>query len=253
MDNSATYLLLFIAGYILVRLFKQYYLPKIYGSIGEYHVSRILRRLNKNDYKVYNNLYLKNGGRTSQIDHLVISIYGIFVIETKNYKGWIFGNEKSKYWTQTLYKKKYKIFNPVIQNWAHINFIKRLSSDLKSSYFFPIVVFAGDATLKKIDSSSPVIYKRCLLRIIRSNKQVIITHDELLYIENIITPYMLTGAAVKKEHRQNVRNTINRNKKKPKISICPNCGGKLQSKQGKFGPFLGCSNFPRCKFTRNMK
>ncbi|MBC30954.1 MAG: hypothetical protein CMH48_08915 [Muricauda sp.] len=138
-----------IISFILYHLFKKFYLPKIYGSLGEFYVARILKRLNKKDYIVYNNIYLKKNGKTSQVDHLIISIYGIYVIETKNYKGWIFGHEKSKYWSQTLYKKKYKFFNPVIQNWTHINFIKSLSRDLKNTHFFPIIVFTGKAKLKK--------------------------------------------------------------------------------------------------------
>ena len=156
MDNPIYYLLLFLSVYILFTLFKKYTLPKIYGSIGEYYVARILKRLNKKDYIVYNNVYLKNNGRTSQIDHLVISIYGLFVIETKNYKGWIFGNEKSKFWTQTLYKKKFKIFNPVIQNWTHVNFLKGISQELKNLHFLPIVVFAGKAKLKNLGLPLPV-------------------------------------------------------------------------------------------------
>lgn len=253
MDNPIYYLLLFLSVYILFTLFKKYYLPKIYGSLGEYYVARILKRLNKKDYIVYNNIYLKKNGRTSQIDHLVISIYGIYVIETKNYKGWIFGNEKSKYWTQTLYKKKYKIFNPVIQNWTHVNFLKSISRDLRNVYFFPIVVFAGTAKLKKISSSTPVIYKRKLFKTIKRNKEVIITHDQLAKINGILFQHMQTGTGVKKEHQKNVRQTIKRNNKKSYTDICPQCGGKLEVKDGRYGWFHGCSNFPRCKFTRNIK
>ena len=131
MEKSLLNLLLLLSAYITYLFFKKYYLPKIIGSIGEYYVARILKRLSKKNYKIYNNIYIKKDGKTSQIDHLVLSIYGIFVIETKNYKGWIFGNEKSKYWTQTLYKKKYKVFNPVIQNWTHVNFLKGISPELK--------------------------------------------------------------------------------------------------------------------------
>ena len=46
-------------------------------------------------------LPLANGGST-QIDHIIVSVHGIFVIETKNYKGWIYGNEKQRQWTQVF-------------------------------------------------------------------------------------------------------------------------------------------------------
>ena len=110
MDEDIAYIAFFIL-YLIGVLLKKKFLPKIKGELGEYGVRRKLRRLNKNDYIVYNVIYLKNKGSSKQIDHLIVSIYGAFVIETKNYKGWIFGNESSKYWTQTLY---YKNFNYTI-------------------------------------------------------------------------------------------------------------------------------------------
>jgi hypothetical protein len=67
--------------------------PKIKGIIGEKSISSILYFLDKSKYKVINNIVLKKDTKTSQIDHIVISDFGIFVIETKNYKGWIIGHE----------------------------------------------------------------------------------------------------------------------------------------------------------------
>ena len=216
MENPLLYLLLLSSIFILYLLFKKIYLPKIIGSIGEYSVARILNRLNKENYKVYNNLYLKNKGRTTQIDHLVLSIFGIFVIETKNYKGWIFGNEKSKYWTQTLYKKKYKIFSPLIQNWSHVNFLKNISWKLKSLSYFPIVVFAGSAKLKKISSSTPVIRKRRLLKTIKRKREVVLTYEQLAEIERILLETIVTGKSARKEHKKGVKKNIKRTKKNSK-------------------------------------
>ncbi|BFP40571.1 NERD domain-containing protein [Flavobacteriaceae bacterium GF1] len=251
-DSAYLYVILLLVSYVFFILFKKSYLPRIYGSWGEYLVARKLKRLNKSAYKVHNNVYLTKNGRTSQIDHLIISLYGIFVIETKNYKGWIFGNEKSKYWTQTLYKKKYKLYNPVIQNWKHINFLKSLSTTLKDEYFFPIVVFAGESKLKKIVSTVPVIKKRRLLRTIGKNKEVIITHQQLIAINEIIGQHLQTGRAVRKRHRKNVKEAINRNKKNRMVDTCPKCGSKLEVKDGKYGKFHGCTNFPGCRYTSSL-
>lgn len=66
---------------------------------------------------------------TTQIDHIVVSIHGIFVIETKNYKGWIYGNSNNEYWTQNIYGNKYSLYNPLLQNKNHI---KSLLSTKKS-------------------------------------------------------------------------------------------------------------------------
>ena len=80
---------------------------KIKGWYGEKNVSNKLSYLDPQKYVTLNDILIKNDkGSSSQIDHLVISIYGIFVIETKNYKGWIFGNEKSEKWLQVIYKEK---------------------------------------------------------------------------------------------------------------------------------------------------
>jgi len=222
--------------------------------VGEYYVASNLKRLNKKDYKVYNNIYLRNYGKTSQIDHLILSIYGIFVIETKNYKGWIFGNGKSKFWTQTLFKRKFKIYNPVIQNWTHVNSLKRISVELRNAKYFPIVVFVGTAKLKKINSSVPVIKKHKLLRTIKREKQVYLTHEQLAKIDNDIIQSLVSGKAIKKEHIKNVKRNIKRKKVQKDLDskICPKCGGRLVIRNGKYGQFHGCSNFPNCNFTKNI-
>jgi hypothetical protein len=237
----------------LYLLFKRVYLPRILGKVGEYKVSRTLRWLNRKDYKVYNDIYLKVKGNTSQIDHLVLSIYGIFVIETKNYKGWIFGNDKSKYWTQTLYNSKYKLYNPVIQNWSHVNSIKRISIDLQNAHYFPIVVFAGTARLKKIHSSIPVIYRRKLLRTIKRSREVYMTYEQLEIIDQEIRQSLVSGKKRKRAHIKSVKRNIKRKEKHVISNVCPKCGSRLELKDGRHGKFYGCSNFPNCKFTRSAR
>jgi len=250
LDENELYIVIVFALFLIGFIFKKFYLPKIKGAFGEYRVARKLRRLNKKDYIVYNDIYLKNKGKSTQIDHLILSIYGIFVIETKNYKGWIFGNESSKYWTQILYNNKFKIFNPIIQNWAHINFLKKISTDFSDLKYFPIIVFAGSGKLKRIKSSVPVIYKRKVLRAIRKNKEVYLTHAQLEKIDNQLKQVIVEKKEIKKRHRKLVKRNIKWNKKRKVPTYCPKCGGKLKLKDGKFGKFYGCSNFPECRFTR---
>lgn len=252
MDYSLVYIVIGVILYLFWILFKKIYLPKIKGAEGERSVARKLKRLNKNDYKVYNDIYLKINDRTTQIDHLVLSIYGIFVIETKNYKGWIFGNEKFKYWTQTLYKKKYQIFNPIIQNWTHINFLKNISTDFKNLNYFPIIVFAGSGKLKKVNSSVPVIYKKRLLRTIRKNNEIYLTQNQLEEVDKLLKQVIICKKEIKKEHKKYVKRIIKRNKKNTISPICPKCGGKLVLRNGKYGNFLACSNYPKCRYTKKI-
>jgi hypothetical protein len=80
----------------------------IKGKIGEYKVKSTLEKLISDHYIQFHDLYIpiENGKKTSQVDHIVLSPKGIFVIETKNYKGWITGSEQSQYWNQTNYQKQ---------------------------------------------------------------------------------------------------------------------------------------------------
>lgn len=226
--------------------------PTNTGREGEYDVARILSRLKKGNYIVYNDIYLEQNGHTTQIDHIVLSIYGIFVIETKNYKGWIFGNDRAQYWTQTLYKKKYKIYNPVIQNWSHVNFLKRMSTQLKHATYFPIVVFSGEAILKEIESSVPVLVKRELLRKIERASEVYITHAQLREFDHQISQHIATGKKIRNQHQKNVRENIERKKSSnPGFGVCPKCGSRTVVKHGQYGEFYGCSGYPKCKYTKS--
>jgi len=252
LDDNLIFIVVFVILYLIGVLFKKIYLPKIKGVLGEYGVARKLRRLKKSDYIVYNDIYLKNGGRSKQIDHLIISIYGVFVIETKNYKGWIFGNENAKHWTQTLYNKKYKLYNPVIQCWSHINFLKKISSDFTGLKYFPIVVFAGSGKLKRIKSSVPVIYKRKILRTIRRNKKIHLTHDQLKVIDRLIKQAIVDKKNIKKKHRSFAKRVKKWGKKRSVPRFCPKCGGKLELKNGNYGKFYGCSKFPECRYTKSV-
>lgn len=67
------------------------------GKRGERNVSFNLHFL-PNEYHLFNDVYICFNDRSVQIDHIVVSKYGIFVIETKNIKGWIFGTDTSEYW-----------------------------------------------------------------------------------------------------------------------------------------------------------
>ena len=126
------------------------------GAIGERKVNKILNNLSE-EYITITDLLLKTEKGTTQIDHVVVSYKGIFVIETKNYEGWIFGSDNQKYWTQVLYKNKYKFYNPVWQNKGHINAIKKILNRYDIP-IYSIIVFNDRCRLKKITSETPVIY-----------------------------------------------------------------------------------------------
>ena len=103
--------------------------PTAKGKIGESSASYKLNRLGEG-YVVLNNIVISSyGQKTTQIDHIVVSIYGIFVIETKNYKGWIYGSEYKEYWLQTFPKRKYEFYNPIKQNELHVRALRKIVGD----------------------------------------------------------------------------------------------------------------------------
>lgn len=118
------------------------------GSKGEYHVYKKLNRIfrNKNCY-VFNDILIKHNGDSTQIDHVVLSQHGVFVIETKNYSGWIFGSESSKNWTKVMFKNKYAFQNPIRQNYKHVLILQHILG-LNYNKFISIVVFTGSGEFK---------------------------------------------------------------------------------------------------------
>lgn len=223
---------------------------KIKGAFGEAKVNTLVRFLGP-EYISLHDVMLKNTkGFTSQIDHLILSEYGVFVIETKNYKGWIFGNEKSEKWMQVIYNEKHQFRNPVKQNWSHVYALKDLLSDFPNICYFPIVVFSGSATLKNIESSIPVIYETSLNRTIKNlSIEKCLTAEQIEQIKTIIESSDIKEKGRNKEHIQNIRHSITMRQIKMENLICPRCNGELKLRDGRNGKFYGCSNYPRCRFT----
>lgn len=100
------------------------------------------------NFHLLNNVTLPIAGGTTQIDHVLVSTRGIFVIETKHYSGWIFGSAKSKTWTQVIYRMKHSFQNPLRQNHLHLKTIESILDFLPDEAFHSIIVFTGSAEFK---------------------------------------------------------------------------------------------------------
>ena len=243
-------MIVFIVFILIIVIVLKINSSKIKGSIGEAKVNTRLNFIGK-EYIVLKDILIKSSnGYTSQIDELVLSDYGLFVIETKNYKGWIFGNEKAENWTQVIYKEKHTFRNPIKQNWSHIYALKSLLSDYPNIKYHPIVVFSGNATLKSIESSIPVIYSNKLNSTIRKlSFEKCLSIDELNKIQTILESSELKERNARKEHIKNIKQNVREKKIKMANLICPRCNGELKLRNGRNGKFYGCSNYPRCRFT----
>ena len=234
----------------VIVLIVSIWLRRSKGRIGEHRVAHILGRLPKDRYQVINDLLLRtSSGSTTQIDHVVISQYGIFVIETKFYKGWIYGGENSEFWTQNNYGNKYTLRNPILQNAGHVRALRQLLKDYGDIPFIPIVAFSRQATLG-VSSGTPVIYWNQIRKVIGQFKEKRIAPDAVTGIYNkLIESNIPDSKESRREHIRNVRSYEDRRNIAVASGKCPRCGGNLVLRHGKYGSFYGCSNYPRCKFT----
>lgn len=233
------------------------------GKRGEMRVFNILSLL-PDEYTILNDLVFPTERGTTQIDHLVISKYGIFAIETKNYRGEIYGDDNRQEWTQLIvtevtYAKKWwktytyvtknHFYNPVKQSLGHAFRVKELLSAFPRIKVVPIVVFVGDAILSNVNSRHHVVYEENLLDVISSYRTIYLTDDDLHKIIDIIESYNIRQFVKDREHVKNIRAAVRETNKFINAGICPKCGGRLVERRGKYGFFYGCSNYPKCRFT----
>lgn len=140
------YFALLLGFYVLFKVLAS---ASFKGWNGERMVCRDLNRLDPQLYRQFHDLYLPrpDGQGSTQIDHVVVSPFGIFVVETKNYKGWIFGSEKQAQWTQQIFKRKHRFQNPLRQNYLHAKALTQFL-DIPESHFHSLVFFIGGAEFK---------------------------------------------------------------------------------------------------------
>ena len=240
--NNPTFLVIIILAILMKFLY-----PKFRGYMGEFWVKLELKKLSKKEYIVLNDIMLADENGTHQIDHLVISKYGVFVIEMKNYYGLITGDEYKDSWTQHLGKKKYFFKNPIHQNYGHIKSLEEILQ-LDNNIFIPIVCFSNQAKMK-VNNKSIVVQLDYLLRTIKSFNQIRLDKDIYLIANNIIN-LNITTKDERKKHIKDIKEKIKDNNNKVNNMICPKCGSDLVVRSGKYGTFTGCSNYPKCKYTK---
>ncbi len=255
-----------VAFIILVGLgiYRHWYnSPQEKGKRGETRVHDILSHL-PIDYHVLNDVVLQTEKGTMQIDHVVVSQYGIFVIETKNYSGKIYGNDSQQEWTQIIltdvtyrrkwyktytYATKSKFYNPVKQTMGHLFEIKRNLPEWHSLKLYPIVVFTGDADISDVRSNHLVVYDNDLISTILSYQTVWLSDDDVYSIIDRLTEKNVRGIIDNKTHVKNINANRTEFNRKIESGICPKCGGTLVQRTGRYGSFYGCSKYPTCKFT----
>ncbi|WAH37044.1 NERD domain-containing protein [Alicyclobacillus dauci] len=245
--------ILYISIPLLVALLiLKSFMPKLLGHRGESIVRSRLSELDKTKYIVLNDLLIPNAkskSGTSQIDHVVVSQYGVFVIETKNYSGQIRGKEADAQWTQVNYRRKDRLSNPLRQNYGHTQAIKELLGESLSSKVVPIVAFTGNAELMvDVKPGTHLIYTRNLVTTIRQYNQVVLSAEEAKQIIKKLRAVHIADRVQRQIHTKNIKSALSNERETARNGICPKCGGKIVQRNGKYGPFKSCSNFPKCRY-----
>lgn len=242
-SNMLIITLILLIFYILMKI----YYPKFRGFMGEFWVRIELNKLPKDKYIVFNDIMIKNEKGTHQIDHIVLSNYGIFVIEMKNYYGLIKGKEYDNKWCQYLGKNKNYFINPIHQNYGHIKTLSELLN-IPEDKFISIICFSNQAKVV-VDCKNPVVKVDYLINEIKKYKKEDIDIN-IKNIENVIMSNNIVDDKIRKQHVKNIHNQIKANDELVNNMICPKCNSKLVEKNGKYGKFIGCSNFPKCNYIK---
>lgn len=200
--------LILIAVLIPLNSVVKKHVPKWKGKAGEKLVKRILSKLDPKSYFVLHNVTVYTEyGDTTQIDHIVIAETGVFVIETKNYEGWIYGNEKSARWTQGIIRKKSSFQNPFRQNYKHIKAIEWVMEQQLPC--ISIAAFHPKCSLKRVDVHSKgkhSLYYNDLKSCIESYTEVQLTNDEVQHIYQTMLRANITDKGIEKKHVKYLQN-----------------------------------------------
>lgn len=231
---------------ILIRIFKTAWFK---GLSGEFIVNVFAKwKLNKDVYHLIKNVTLPSEDGTTQIDHIIVSVYGVFVVETKNLKGWIFGNPGQRTWTQQIYKHKNTFQNPLHQNYKHKKTLQSLLG-LDDHQIHSVIVFIGDSQFKT-PMPDNVTYGMGYIRYVQSRTEPVLSSKQVIEITQAIEVGRLAGTF--KNHREHVKHVQRIVAGKESQQRCPKCGSEMVLREAKKGEnkgkrFWGCSSFPQCR------
>lgn len=238
---------------ILIGVFKS---PWFKGVLGEFIVNLSAKLLlNKEKYHLIKNVTLPTDDGSTQIDHVIVSEFGVFVVETKNMKGWIFGSSSQKTWTQKIYKHSNKFQNPLHQNYKHVKTLQSLLG-LNEQQVHSVIVFVGDSTFKTIMPEN-VTYGAGYVRYIKSKKKSVLSQSQVLEVvkqeeQGRLTPSFKTN----RDHVNHVKKIV-AEKENSSVPSCPKCSNAMVLRETKKGEnmgkkFWGCSKFPQCRGVMNF-
>lgn len=199
------------------------------------------------------------GGYTSQIDLLMIGAKGLYIIEVKMFaKAKIYGDGNCFKWYYYSHGKKYEIYSPLKQNKKHIEYLKNFLKDFGDVPCFSIItIICDDFKVTNINQSDTIDTVVCnslpamkrAMRLIGKDRPDIFDKAKRRAIFDYIESNQHKGKEARLQHKQNViayKENLERIKGK---KTCPYCKMPLVLRNGKYGEFYGCSNYPKCNYT----
>lgn len=201
--QKITVLLVLILALIVILIAKRK--RKIEMNKGEMEVNDVLEKIT--GYRLLSNVMIKRENGTSQIDHILIGRKGVFVIETKDYSGKIYGEQYSKYWTQKLNGRKNTFYNPIRQNYGHVKALEEILN--RRDIFISLIVFTNKSKIKKVKSEIPVIQVKMLKKFIRKYKTDIgLSKDEISEIYDAINRKNIISNRAIRKHVKRLRKIV---------------------------------------------
>lgn len=189
---------------ILLLFYLKRNIPKLRGMVGEARVRTALAELPENDYTTIHDLLLEAENGTAQIDHIVVSAYGIFVIETKNYTGAIYGKYRDRRWTAVHGGSGRTFMNPIHQNFGHLKAVERALDGEYARALIPIVVFADGCKLCLTLEDDAVVHICALKAEIRRHREILFTLQEARRIAERLRLSNIPGRAARRAHLRRV-------------------------------------------------
>lgn len=204
--------------------------------------------LDTETYMRFHDVIIPSSNGTSQIDHILISRYGVFIVETKNKRGWIFGDEKQENWTQVIWGKKYQFQNPLKQVYRQKKVLSQFL-EIPERNFHEVIYFSSDAKFKTPMPKNVLSYG--LSEYIKDFCIEVFTEDERRQLIEKIQTHILNSNQSTSDHVRSLKERYN------STTVCPKCGRDLIQKTARTGrnaggKFLGCVNYPKCKFTKSV-
>ncbi|MFN0098679.1 MAG: nuclease-related domain-containing protein [Gemmatimonadaceae bacterium] len=192
-------------------------------------------RLPRSEYHHFYNIVIPSRQGTTEVDHLIVSRFGVFVVELKDRSGWIFGNAEDAFWTSMHFGQRHRFQNPLHQNYGHLKALEELLA-LDRRVLHGIVVFRGSFRFKTTVPAGVRLYRYRAW--IATHRKAVLTAAQVESLLQALRTRTQQGWLAGIKHARAVERRFSSD------STCPKCGGDLLRRTQKQGPRPGSVNRP---------